>query len=155
MKPGDVAEIAIWLTGEETEEQIRQFVDGSALDALNEAADRHHVLIGPMVFCVKRPGEDRVPPVPDHISGPDVRLLVGEALVYERPAGRGTVKRATGFVHDLTADDLATLRGLTRLAHRRSRPDEPALSDAECDVIIEAVGPDVAVATLRDGAAVQ
>jgi hypothetical protein len=151
MKAGQVAEIAIWLTGEETPEQIARWKTEECDKIMRRTEQQYGVLIGPVTFMVKRPGEDRVPKVPDHVHGPDVRLLVGEALVFERVTY--TIRPATGFVHDLTKDDLEKLRRITRRAHRRAYPGD-RLSDAQCDAIIESLGPDTAVKTLRDGAAV-
>lgn len=150
MKPGDVLEIAFWLDGRETEEQLTRWRTIDCPANMKETADRHGLALGPIEFFVKRPGDDRVPPVPDRISGPDVRLLVAEAKLAYRP--NYTIKPASGFTSDLTKEDLATLRKLTRQAHARSHPGD-WLSDTRCDQIIEALGPDVALKTLRDGAA--
>lgn len=149
MKPGDLAEIAIWLSGTETPEQIERWKTVDAPAALQDAERQHNVEVGPVTWTTKAPGEDRVPPVPDHINGPDVRLLIGEAKVRGKPL----ITRESGFVHDLTKDDLAKLRRMTRRAHRSMHPGD-RLTDARCDAVIEALGPDVAVKTLRDGAAV-
>src|SRR3990167_11391615 len=132
MKPGDIAELSIWLDGTETEQQ-------------------HGVTLGPIEFTVKRPGDDRVPQVPSHIEGPDVRLLVGEAKVVYAP--QYTIQPSTAFVADLDKDDLLKLRVMTRRAHARTHPGD-RLSDKHCDAIIERLGPDVAVQTLRGGRAV-
>ena len=82
--------------------------------------------------------------------GPDVRLLIGEAKVgsYRRPV----IVKQTGFVEDLTKEDRDRLRKLTRRAHAKTHPGD-RLTDRHCDKIIEALGPDVAVKTLRDGGA--
>ena len=150
MKPGDMLEIAIWLSGTETPEQIAQWKDIDSLAAVAHAEREFGVNIGPLEFSIKVPGEDRVPPVPDHIAGPDVKLLVGEAKVAYRPGY--TIVPATGFVSDLEKDDREKLRGITRRAHAKRHPGD-RLTDRHCDQIIEALGPDVAVKTLREGAA--
>lgn len=56
-----------------------------------------------------KPGDERVPGVPDHIQGQDVRLLVGEALVL----GRKTVLKLNSFLNDLDPKDLTRLRQIT------------------------------------------
>jgi hypothetical protein len=150
MKPGDTIEIAIWLSGTETLEQIERWKTVECAGAIKQAETQHRVLIGPLEFAIKRPGEDRVPQVPDHIHGPDVQLLVGEAKVVYRPDY--TLVHYTGFVADLPKDDLAKLRNLTRTAHTKTHPGD-RLTNRHCDAVIEALGPDVAVMTLRNGSA--
>ena len=103
MKPGDHVEFAIWLTGEETEDQVRDFKTVQ-LEKVRLNTERQHLVeIGPWEFTIKRPGEERVPPVPDHVHGPDVRLLIAEAKVgnYKRPV----IVKQSGFVEDLTKED--------------------------------------------------
>lgn len=148
MKPGDIAEVAIWLSGEETPEQIDQWKTVDCPAIMKQTEQQCGVAIGSIVFTIKRPGGERVPPVPDHIHGPDVRLLVGEATVAYRP--QYTIRPSTAFVQDLDQKDRERLRQITRRAHARTHPGD-RLTDRHCDAIIEALGPDVAVKTLRDG----
>ncbi len=145
MRPGERIEVAVWLSGTETEQQRSQwemFCDAKLRDTENA----NNVNIGPITWAVKRPGEEMVPVVPDHISGPDVQLLVGEAFVLSE---RAAIVPATGFIYDLTAKDLGRLRQVTRLMHNNAYPQLPLLTDAECDEIIERIGPDVALKNLR------
>lgn len=150
MKPGDIAEVAIWLTGTETPDLFERFKNDCEQALIKDAAN-HKVAVGPITWSILRPGDERVPAVPDHIHGPDVRLLVGEAKVGYRPDY--SIMPASGFTADLDKNDLARLRKLTRRAHARRHPGD-RLSDRHCDQIIEALGPTVAVRTLRDGEAV-
>lgn len=127
MKPGDLAEYAIWVDGTESEAMLRQW----KADCGYMMAQAHDPVLklGPLSFEIKRPGEDRVPPVPDRISGPNVRLLVAtaEVLGFERVAKRS-------FLAELDRKDLARLRTATR----RTSGD---LTDVQCDAIIERLGP--------------
>lgn len=127
---GDLAECAIWITGEETEVMLRQW----RADATYLMANGHDPVLklGPLTFEIKRPGAERVPPVPAQISGPDVRLLIATAEVL----GFETVKRAS-FIGDLGPADLSKLRAVTRRQHGHRGP----LTDAMCDQIIDRVGP--------------
>ena len=146
LKAGDVVEFAIWLTGAETERELQHWKTVVIPKVHADTIAQHHVELSPFSFTEKKPGTERVPPVPDHVKGPDVRLLVAEAKV-----GRSTRKeivRASGFVHDLTKDDLAKLRKITRRAHRRTHPGD-VLSDKAADQVIEYLGPEAAVKTLR------
>lgn len=147
MKPGDNVEIAIWLTGEEPLWQIEDFKLRTRVQTDN-AARHYHVEVGPFDWKIKKPGEDRVPKVPDHISGIDVGLLVGEAKVIHD--SRPMIYRESGFVVDLPKAEREKLRRLTRRAHQRQYPGD-RLNDRQCDAIIEFLGPDVAVQTLKNG----
>ena len=146
MKPGDMIEIAIWMTGAETAREIEHWKTVVCADIVSEAERNHNVEIGPLTFTEKRPGDDRVPSVPAQISGPDVRLLVAEAKVA---AGRPVILRETGFATDLDKKDLARLRQITRRAHAKAHPGD-RLTDRNCDQIIESLGPETAVRTLAD-----
>ena len=148
MKPGDKVELAFWLSGEETESQLHHYknVDVPAMMKMTEKVN--DVVIGPLTFTTKLPGEERVPKVPDHIHGPDVRLLVCEAQVG---IGKRQVVPSPGFVFDLTKKDLERLRRITRKEHSVTHPGD-RLSDANCDRVIEALGPDIIYKMLKNAA---
>ena len=144
MKIGTDLEIAFWLTGDEAP-RVLAGVEAVCCQAFSQIEETNGVVCGPVTFITKRPGDDRVPTVPDRVQGPDVRLLVaGTTVVAERPAAL-----RPSFLADLDPVDLARLRILTREAHRRSRPGSPALTDGECDAVIEQIGPESAAATVR------
>ena len=128
MKLGDLVECAIWLDGTETVEMLRQW----KVDCPYMMANEHEpkLRLGPLLFELKRPGEDRVPLVPDRLQGPDVRLLVATAEVI----GFEVAKQAS-FLGELSEADLVRLRKATRRAHGRNLPD------SVCDQIIERIGP--------------
>ncbi len=144
---GMPVEVSVWLTGRETPNQMQAWKKDCEAE-IGRFGLEHGVMMGEAVYTEKRPGEDRVPPVPDHISGPDVRLLVCEACVL-RPETK--IVKATGFVADLDAKDLARLRKITRRAYAKTHPGQAPLNDAECDAVIERVGPESALKTLRGG----
>lgn len=128
MKIGDLAECAIWLEGTESEAMLAQWAKDCPYMM---AHSQEPVLrLGPVDFEIKRPGQDRVPPVPDHIKGPDVRLLVATAEVL----GFEPVRKQS-FLNELGEADLMRLRKATRKAHGRELPD------AVCDQLIERLGP--------------
>jgi hypothetical protein len=143
LKIGEVIEAAIWLNGEETHEMRLQF----ALDlraGLESTAAENGVAIGPFTETIKRPGDDRVPPVPDNVQGIDVRLLVFEATVI------GAALADEGnFIAELEPSDLERLRQIARRAFARLNPDKPPLSIERCDEFINQNGPDIALAALR------
>ncbi len=141
MKPGQTIESAAWVTGEETPEQIAKYKTRveEAIDAL---CAEHGMMHGPVQFIERKPGEDRVPEVPDHIQGQDVRLIGGEALVL----GRKPDLRLKSFLNDLDPKDLGRLREITR---RAAVKHGQSLSTPEVDGMIEELGPEAALSTLR------
>ena len=151
MNPGELVEMAIWLSGTETPEQIERWKNIDCPNMARATERQNNVAIGPLEFTVKKPGEDRVPQVPEHIHGPDVRLLVCEAQTFAPKSNLTMQTRGLGFIHDLTPDDLAKLRKMTRRAHAKANPGD-RLNNQQCDRVIESLGPDIAVRTLRDGA---
>lgn len=141
IKLGDTLELAIWLTGTETRQHIEQWrVDAPVM--LTAPWPRFRIELSPLRWTIKRPGEDRVPPVPVSISGPDVRLLVAEADV----TALGDIPRDRAFVGDLDKRDLAKLRKITKRALSKSGR---VISDEIVDTIIEKLGPDSAARALR------
>lgn len=147
MKPGDIVESAIWLSGEETDQMIQAWKD-RVREKTNEKAKLDNMEVGPFNWVIKRPGDDRVPPVPDHINGINVQLLVGEASVIGKR--QTIIHKQSGFVYDLTKDDLNRLRQITRRAHAHKQPGN-RLNDKQCDAVIEHLGPDVVLKMLRNG----
>jgi hypothetical protein len=145
MKPGDTVECAIWMDGRETPEQRQQFEKDVQI-AMVEGQAQHGAILGPVIWAEKQPGDDRVPPVPEHIAGPNVRLLVAEARVIGLVAN---INNPVGFVHDLEPDDHALLRRITRRQYEVQYPGQLRLTDRQCDTLINDLGPDAALATLQ------
>jgi hypothetical protein len=145
MKPGEVLEMAIWLQGNETQEMKDRFRDDIA-----EALSTTNLVTGPVIMTELSPGDDRVPPVPDHIQGPDVKLLVGEATVLDYTPGEPDYEAGEGnFIGDLEPKDLERLRAILRRVHQTWNPGKPELSTEKCDEYINRNGPDAALAALR------
>jgi len=146
---GSALECAIWLDGKETAEQRRQF-EADVRTSMTESMRQQGCVPGPLTFTERRPGEARVPPVPDHIAGPDVRLLVAECIVASHKID---VRREAGFCHDLEPADLATLRRITRRKYAEQYPalvkKNGHLTDRQCETLINDLGPETALATLR------
>ena len=142
--PGDVIETAIWCDGTETQELKDRFKTDLRAN-LASMADAEGVIIGPLIMIEKKPGEDRVPKVPDGLQGPDVRLLVGEATVV----GEAFVSEGM-FVADLEPRDLDRLRQILRRVHQSYNPGKPELSQEKCDEYINQNGPDAALEALRE-----
>lgn len=141
-------EVSVWLTGRETAAQIERFKRDCMAELARFGAE-NGCMMGAPAYVEKLPGEARVPPVPDHVAGPAVRLLICESRVVE--VLRPQVITSTGFVQDLDRRDLERLRAITRRAYARTHPGQPRLNDVECDAIIERVGPESALKTLRGG----
>ena len=143
MKIGDIIESAIWITGDEPAE-MRARYEQDVCNAIDYLCHEHRFLHGPVTFIEKFPGADDVPPVPDHIHGLRVRLLVGESTVTDK-----AIETVNGsFVYELDRVDLEKLRKITRRVHSQYHLDNK-MSNEECDKIIEEIGPDAALATLK------
>lgn len=144
LRPGAILEAALWIDGRETPEMRARF-ERETTAALHERAKAAGVLVSDIAFEEKDPLDERVPPVPKHISGPRVKLLVGTAVVLSYLP---EVKAPGSFVHDLDAVDLARLRILTRDAHNKRNPGV-VLTDEQCDAIIEQIGPQSAAKVVK------
>lgn len=144
MKIGDLIESAIWLTGDESQEIRHQYEADVryAISALCEDQGYEH---GPVTFREKHPGTDGIPPVPDHIQGSRVRLLVAEAEVV----GIRVLSSKGSFVANLEKKDLQRLRTITRRTWAKNNPNDLLLSNKQCDDYIEQLGPETAVELIR------
>jgi len=142
--PGMVLETAVWVTGKEPEGLQDRF-EHDLRQHLATVADDAGVIIGPLILTEMRPGEERVPKVPDYIQGPDVRLLVVEATVV------GNAHENEGaFVADLAPNDLERLRSILRRVHQAYNPGKPEITTEKCDEYINQHGPDAALEALRE-----
>lgn len=146
MKPGQTVETAMWLDGNETPAQAAQFRQ-DVLTAMLEVARQQGMALSPLRWTEKHPGDDKVPEVPDHIQGPDVRLLVAEADVMAclEKVGVGN------FLAELEPRDLMRLRRVTRKAYAKQFPMYHPLTDRQADTLINDLGPDAALASLETG----
>jgi hypothetical protein len=144
MKVGDLIESAIWITGDEIRE-TRERYEQDVRDAVDYMCSEEGLEHGNVVFLEKRPGDDRVPSVPDHIQGSRVRLLVGEAQI----TGNRVLNSKGSFIANLDKKDLGRLRQITRNQFIKNKLGDH-LSDSECDKYIELYGPEAAIETLRN-----
>jgi hypothetical protein len=60
------------------------------------------------------------------------------------------------FIHTLSQQDLGVLRGIVRKVHfaevvKKFGPNHPAVTDHECDRLIESIGPEVVERMIRFG----
>lgn len=150
VRPGDTLETAIWMDGTETP-AVRARYEDDVARCFQDAAERLGVRLGPATMTEKAPGGDRVPPVPEHVHGPHVRLLVAEApILGPRLNGRSLGSRQSLFVADLDPRDLGRLRAILRRVHQAWNPGKPELTDEQCDSYINENGPDAALAALRE-----
>ncbi len=140
MEIGDViTPQAMWLDGTETK-ALRAHHEAIVLEAIDDLCREHGVTHSPIEWS--EIGPEQVEEVPDHIQGPNVRLLIAEATVT------GFVPAPRGFIGELDRNDLALLRAATRRRYALAN-NNAYLNDVECDDIIEGVGPEVALDSLR------
>lgn len=144
-KLGEAVQGAMWFTGEETPERKRELVEQikTEISTTVEGAGFAH---GEFRGTIMMPGEADCPEVPDHIQGVEVVLMILEVdIVCRLP---NLTKRS--FVGDLDRKDLMRIRAITRGAHLSANPGSVPLTDAECDDIIERIGPESAMADVRN-----
>lgn len=137
-------ESAVWITGEESP-SIRARYEQDVRQAVEDLCEEEGIEAGLVIFTEKRPGDDRVPSVPDHVQGSRVRLLVGEAQIL----GSRVATSEGSFVSNLEKKDLVRLRAITRNGYLKQHPGY-VLTDDECDQYIEQYGPEAAIETLRN-----
>jgi len=140
MRIGDTIEASIWIDGRETREDRMRF-EAEVRENMKDACADALVIHGPVTFYELKPGDDRVPEVPDHVQGPDVRLLVAEAHVMCAMPNLMVSRR---FVGELDRADHQRLREITRRKYARVYPGS-TLTDMEADDYIEEIGPRAAM----------
>lgn len=146
MNVGEELETAIWLDGKETEEDLRRFVEVEVPRFYQQAQHQTGLVFGLVEWATKRPGEDRVPPVPDHISGPDVRLLIANAQAVDYVPDDAPLQP---WFLELDPVDLKTLRILTRrLWKKRDASANP--TNQQVDNMINKIGPKAAMDALKE-----
>jgi len=141
MQLGDTVENAIWLDGRETKEQ-RKAYEKAVEVAIEQECSQNGFMCGKVIFHVKHPYDERVPPVPEHITGTQPRLLVAESDVI----GLAIEEVQSSFISDIEPRDLLKLREITR---RAAVARGHFLNDHEVDDIIETLGPEAAMDALR------
>jgi hypothetical protein len=146
VKPGDTVETAMWLDGTEPPELLARYRQ-DVLNAMLELARSQNLALTPIRWTEKRPGEDRMPEVPDHIQGPSVRLLVAEADVLACLENYDV----GNFLAELEPRDLMRLHRVTRKAYAKQFPGRVRLTDRQCNTLINDLGPDAALASLETG----
>ncbi len=142
MRIGNTIESAIWITGDEPLTLRKQY-ERDVSNAIAHLCEENGFEHGPVKFIEKRPGNDRVPDVPEHIQGSRVRLLVAEAEIV----GKRPLSSTGSFVANLEKKDLDRLRAITR--RKWAEHHRMALTDEQCDEYIEELGPEAALDTLR------
>ncbi len=142
-KKGDRLEAALWYNPLHPQE-IASAKDGIR-KAVQSIAEQYQLIVGPVEWTDFAPGDARIPDPPPHMPR-GVRLMLGEAEVLAQIEAPAAPKP---FVDDLERVDLVRLRTITRDAYARNYPDAPALTDAQCDEVIEQIGPESAMRAVR------
>ncbi len=139
MRVGDVIETGMWVTGDDDPKLLERY-DSDVKEAFDYFIGSQGFTYGEVKKYEKHPMDDRVGEVPDHIQGSRVRLLVYETEVTGR-----RIENTGSFIGNLELSDLKRLRGIIRKCAKRQ------VSNKECDMIIEEVGPEAAVEAMRNG----
>ena len=146
MRPGDALEFSVWYNAAKILDPEFRFGD-QCREPMENICASAGLKCGPVSFTVLKPGDDRVPPVPkwlENVRGVLPRLLVGTATA-EFPSST----ESPGLVQDLDKSDLEKLRAITRRKHQEFFPGSPPFRDYECDTMINAMGMEVVLQTLR------
>jgi hypothetical protein len=141
---GDIIEWTYWLTGEETQEEIADFTSCTQM-AFYAFEQDENVMLSKPEASVLHPGDPRVPEVPEHIHGSNVQLLVFESRVILHLPG----PKLSRFADELEKDDFNRLAKITREHYTRRFPRSPRLSDGQVRTVINDLGEEVALETLR------
>ena len=141
LKVGEVIVNSVWTTGDEPE-GMKERYKKDIIESFDALCKTEGFIHGPVTIYEKRPGEGIVP-VPDHIQGSRVRLLILEATLVEELV----LEVKPTFVGNLDLADLVKLRKITR--DRCAQELKRIVSNEECDEIIELLGPDAAISALR------
>lgn len=140
---GDMLEASLWYNSLNPLDKVA--AQRGVRECLEIMAQACGLLIGDIIWEDIGPEDGRVPEPPEAYYGAPM-CLYGQAPVVA--ARRAPV---SAFTHELEDEDLERVRTHTRKA---AAGYGQYLSDEECDEIINRIGPDAAVARLRDGAAV-
>ncbi len=142
-KIGDTLELALWYNSEkETERPTAERGLRTGLEVLEA---NYGFAVGEIEIEELSPGDHRVPEPPLGFAGKP-RLLVATADIVEI-----TDRQVSMFCNDLERHDLDRLRGITQTAYARSNPGKPPLGLDDIDRIINELGPEAAVKSLRSG----
>lgn len=114
--------------------------------AIDIAAQKQGMEHGPVSFRTLEPYDKEIATLPPPQFGPGTKCMVGEAKA--RPAFH-VVKPKSGFTHELEAADLEILRAKTRQALDAAYPNDKDRSNARVDAIINEIGPETALKTLK------
>ncbi len=143
MNVGDIVNNSIWLSGEETP-ALRARYEKDVIESIDYLCHEEGFTYGPVTFTELHPFDERTPPVPDHIHGTRVRLLLAEAKI----TGKRVESPKGSFIANLDRKDLMRLRAITRQKWAQFNPGS-TLTNLQCDQWIEELGPDTAIQTLR------
>jgi hypothetical protein len=153
--------VANWFCGHETEAEYVAAIE-SFTEAFQIKANEARVDLGPAEWRVVRPGDEGCPEVPGWV----VKVLNErgrhmlqfnftdrEPIHAEAPALLVCVRKVTKrhgnfetrtFLADLTQDDHAKLRAVTKRQWLLYTGGEGPLTDSEADVFLEQIGPEAA-----------
>jgi len=146
VKPGDTLEFSVWYNAAKILDPEFRFGDQCTEPMANICLSAG-LKLGAVTYEVLQPGDERVPAVPrwlESVPGVLPRLLVATG-VAEFPSSL----ESAGLVNDLDPKDLERLRAITRRKHQEFFPGAPVFKDHECDTMINAMGEQVVLETLR------
>ncbi len=141
---GDILEFAFWVTGEETEEEIHAMAE-QADKRMSDVMRDDNIMLAKCGVVELKMGDERLPELPNHIHGPDVRCLIFEARVLlDLPA-----PSKSRFADELEKDDFRRLSVINQTAYSRLFPNAPPLTHGQQKTIINGIGEEAVLDVLR------
>lgn len=140
---GEEVQIALWVSDDDPPAKIKWWKELEVPRVFKDSARASGVEIGPITWRELKPGEDNAGHPPKKIQGTNVRLLIAEAEVVAEFVIAQDIDKIP-FTAELSPKDLELLRTVTRDAYHPT-----PLTDAQCDKVINALGPEVMEKTLR------
>lgn len=137
---GSAMEAAYWYNAADA--AAKKDAEVNVRSAFESVEDQLGCRFGPLAWEDVDPLSPRVPDPPPWMQG-QVRALIGMGVIFTYPNARIESK----FIADLEEEDLRKLRAATRKMFAKS--GGIALTDEECDEIINEYGPDAALDDLR------
>jgi hypothetical protein len=144
---GDDLELSVWYNADKPGEAAN--AEKAIYKAFILTEDQHDLRVGTVDFEILTYGEERVPAPPPEYKGTPT-LMIGTATVIK--VLNTLMSGDVGFTQDVDEEDLTQLRAITQEAYLGGQPPGTApLTNEQLDKVIDEVGPETAVKSLRSG----
>ena len=132
-KVGELYELGTFFNPED--EASKMWAHASLRLKFKAEAGETGIIFGPMMFETLEADSKRIIESPTE-QGQKYLVAWAEAIGEDL----GDTQEERTFVGELTDEDVEKMRISTRAAHQKNYPDEPRLTDTQCDVLIGKIG---------------